>query len=267
MKLGVIGAGNMASAIVRGVAASGKVATGDICVSDLDTVKLGALAEVGVHTSTENTDVYKNSDTIIFAVKPNIYPIVLKEAAQQPGIEKKLLITIAPGITIDTVKAYFSAGVAVVRTMPNTPAMVGAGMTVLCAQDDVSDEAFAQAQTVFDCVGKTLRLDEKLMDAVVALNGSSPAYIFMLIEAMADAGVQGGVPRAAAYELAAQSVLGSAKMVLETGKHPGELKDMVCSPGGTTIDAVAVLEMQGFRSSVIEAMAACTEKTKAMAKK
>ncbi len=264
MKLGVIGAGNMASAIVRGVAASGKVALGDIWVSDLDADKLATLGALGVHTSGNNADVYQNSDVLIFAVKPNIYPVVLREAAAQEGIADKLLITIAPGITIDTVKSYFSCGVQVVRTMPNTPAMVGAGMTVLCG--DVPEQAFAQAETVFGCVGQTLRLDEKLMDAVVALNGSSPAYIFMLIEAMADAGVQGGVPRAAAYTLAAQSVLGSAKMVLETGKHPGELKDMVCSPAGTTIDAVAVLEKRGFRSSIIEAMAACTEKTKAMAK-
>ncbi len=264
MKLGVIGAGNMASAIVRGVAASGKVALGDIWVSDLDADKLATLGALGVHTSGNNADVYQNSDVLIFAVKPNIYPVVLREAAAQEGIADKLLITIAPGITIDTVKSYFSCGVQVVRTMPNTPAMVGAGMTVLCG--DVPEQAFAQVETVFGCVGQTLRLDEKLMDAVVALNGSSPAYIFMLIEAMADAGVQGGVPRAAAYTLAAQSVLGSAKMVLETGKHPGELKDMVCSPAGTTIDAVAVLEKRGFRSSIIEAMAACTEKTKAMAK-
>lgn len=264
MKLGVIGAGNMASAIVRGVAASGKVAPGDIWVSDLDADKLAALGALGVHTSGNNADVYQNSDVLIFAVKPNIYPVVLREAAAQEGVADKLLITIAPGITIDTVKSYFSNDVQVVRTMPNTPAMVGAGMTVLCG--DVPEQAFAQAEAVFGCVGQTLRLDEKLMDGVVALNGSSPAYIFMLIEAMADAGVQGGVPRAAAYTLAAQSVLGSAKMVLETGKHPGELKDMVCSPAGTTIDAVAVLEKRGFRSSIIEAMAACTEKTKAMAK-
>ena len=267
MKLGVIGAGNMAGAIVRGVVASGRVEASDIWVSDLDSEKLDQLKTLGIHTTKSNVEALEHSDTVIFAVKPNIYPVVLKEAAAQPGIADKLLITIAPGITIDTVKSYFSASVRVVRTMPNTPAMVGAGMTVMSAQGDVPGEAFARAELVFGCVGKTMRLDEKLMDAVVGINGSSPAYIFMLIEAMADAGVQGGVPRAAAYELAAQSALGSAKMVLDTGKHPGELKDMVCSPGGTTIDAVAVLEKQGFRSSIIEAMAACTEKTRAMAKK
>lgn len=265
MKLGVVGAGNMASAIVRGVCASKKAAPHDIWVSDLDESKLDALSGLGVNTSADNTDVYKNSDVIIFAVKPNIYPFVLKEAAEQKGIKNKLLITIAPGIAIAAVKEYFSKDVTVVRTMPNTPAMVGEGMTVLCADSDVPKETFAKAEAVFSCVGKTLRLDEKLMDAVVALNGSSPAYVFMMIEAMADAGVQGGVPRAAAYELAAQSVLGSAKMVLETGRHPGELKDMVCSPAGTTIDAVAVLEKCGFRSGIIEAMDACTKKTKQMA--
>ena len=265
MKLGVIGAGNMASAIVKGVAGSGKIDAHSIYVSDKDTAKLDALAnQTGVNVSGNNSEVYKNSDVIIFAVKPNVYPIVLDEASKSGGIGEKLIISIAPGISTKTIEGYFDMGAHVVRTMPNTPAMVGEGMSVLCRGTNVSDEQFDTANMIFSCIGKTAELGENMMDAVVAISGSSPAYVFMLIEAMADAGVQSGLARSVSYELAAQSVLGSAKMVLDTKKHPGELKDMVCSPGGTTIDAVAALEKKGFRSAIIEAMDVCTKKTRAM---
>ena len=266
MKLGVIGAGNMASAIVKGVIGSGRISADSVYVSDKDESKLVSLANIGAKAGTDNNDVYVNSDVIIFAVKPNIYPIVLREAAAVNEIEKKLLISIAPGITTDAIEAYFDSAVHVVRTMPNTPAMVGEGMSVLCRGKNVSEEQYETADMIFSCIGKTTGLEESMMDAVVAISGSSPAYVFMLIEAMADAGVQSGLARKTAYELAAQSVLGSAKMVLETKKHPGELKDMVCSPAGTTIDAVAVLEKLGFRSAIIEAMGACTKRTREMGK-
>lgn len=267
MKLGVIGAGNMATAIVRGAVASKSIAAENIRVSDRDRAKLDTLADTGVGASCDNGDVYAESDVIIFAVKPNVYPIVLEEAAAVKNVGEKLIISIAPGISTADIEAYFSCEVHVVRTMPNTPAMVGEGMSVLCAGRNATNEDMARAERIFGCVGRTTRLAESMMDGVVAISGSSPAYIFMLIEAMADAGVQSGLARATAYELAAQSVLGSAKMVLETGKHPAELKDMVCSPAGTTIDAVAVLEKRGFRSAVIEAMDACTKKTREMGKK
>lgn len=144
--------------------------------------------------------------------------------------------------------------------MPNTPALVGEAMSVVCYENPVGEDEIEIAKTVFESIGKMCVLDEKLLNGVVALNGSSPAYVFMFIEAMADAAVRDGIPRNLAYEIAAQSVLGSAKMMLETKKHPGELKDMVCSPAGTTIDAVAALEEYGFRNAVLKAMQACTKK-------
>lgn len=267
MKLGVIGAGNMASAIVRGLVLSKALPAGSILVSDLDAAKLKTLEALGVHTYLDNAEVIQNADTILLAVKPNVYPMVLRQAAQCPDVGTKLLISIAPGISIADMKSYFSEDMKVIRTMPNTPAMVGEGMTVLCSEAPVTETDLQSALDIFQAVGKTCVLPETLLNSVVALNGSSPAYIFVLIEAMADAAVRDGIPRAMAYEIAAQSVLGSAKMVLETHKHPGELKDMVCSPAGTTIDAVAVLEKAGFRSAIMDAMAACTEKAQKMAKK
>ncbi len=150
------------------------------------------------------------------------------------------------------------------RTMPNTPALVGEGITALCRNENVTEEELDRVVTIMKGFGKCEVISEGLMDVVVSVSSSSPAYVFMFIEAMADAAVADGMPRAQAYEFAAQAVLGSAKMVLETGKHPGELKDMVCSPGGTTIEAVRVLEEKGMRSAVIEAMKACTAKAKGL---
>ena len=161
----------------------------------------------------------------------------------------------------------FGKPVKIVRTMPNTPALVGEGITGVCKNELVTEEELSYICKIFSGFGKAEVLSEKLMDVVVSVSGSSPAYVFLFIEAMADAAVADGMPRAQAYKFAAQAVYGSAKMVLETGKHPGELKDMVCSPGGTTIEAVRVLEEKGFRSSVIEAMKACVKVAKELGKK
>ena len=167
------------------------------------------------------------------------------------------MITIAPGKTLSWLEEQFGKRVKIVRTMPNTPALVGEGMTAACVNQYVTEEEKAYALKILNAFGKVELVPEHLIDAVVAVSGSAPAYVFMFIEAMADAAVAEGMPRAQAYEFAAQAVYGSAKMVLETGKHPGELKDMVCSPAGTTIEAVRVLEERGFRSAVMEAMRAC----------
>lgn len=148
--------------------------------------------------------------------------------------------------------------------MPNTPAMVGAGMTAACANALVTKEELEKVLTILRSFGEVEVVSEHLIDAVVSASGSSPAYVFMMIEAMADAAVADGMPRPQAYKFAAQAVMGSAKMILETGKHPGELKDMVCSPAGTTIEAVQVLEERGFRSAIIEAMRVCAEKSRNM---
>lgn len=161
---------------------------------------------------------------------------------------------------MDRIRYLFGQEMKIVRTMPNTPAMVCEGMTAACYNEAVSEEEIQEVCKILDGFGKTELIPEHLMDAVVAVSGSSPAYIYMLIEAMADAAVAQGMQRAQAYRFASQAVLGSAKMVLETGKHPGELKDMVCSPGGTTIAAVMELEKTGFRSSIMEAMRVCAEK-------
>ena len=176
----------------------------------------------------------------------------------------QIIVTIAPGQTIERLEHLFGKTLKLVRTMPNTPALVGEGITAVCKNKEVTEDELRYICKILEGFGKVEVVDEHLMDVVVSVSGSSPAYVFMFIEAMADAAVADGMPRKQAYEFAAQAVLGSAKMVLETGKHPGELKDMVCSPGGTTIEAVRVLEEKGLRSTIFEAMKACTKKAKGM---
>jgi pyrroline-5-carboxylate reductase len=264
MKLAIIGAGNMASALAGGILENGVLPAIDMTMTDLDKEKLSSFAQRGVNTMTSNVDAAKSADVVLLAVKPNIYPIVLKELAaleEKPcDKEKRIYVTIAPGITIRQVKEMLGYDAKVIRTMPNTPAMVGEGMTALCYEAPVSGTEYKNVEKLFRAVGRVQLLDEKLLNSVIGISGSSPAYVYMMIEAMADAGVRDGLPRTVAYQMAAQSVLGTAKMVLETGRHPAELKDMVCSPGGTTIEAVRVLEEKGFRSSLIEAMIACNKR-------
>ena len=255
--VGIIGAGNMASAILFGLLKSGIVTKDHLFVSDKDAAKLAAFQKEGVFTSADNRDIADRAEVIIIAVKPNIYPLVLRELK---GYQGKVFVSIAPGISIHSMEEQLFNGAKIIRTMPNTPAQVNAGMTVLCKSVSVTEEEFSYVRKLFDTLGKTLELPEKLMSASVAVNGSGPAYVFMMIEAMADAAVLFGIPRKEAYQLAAQTVAGSAEMVLETGKHPAELKDMVCSPGGTTIEAVAVFEQKGFGGVVIDAMKKCKEK-------
>lgn len=176
--------------------------------------------------------------------------------------EDQIIITLAPGKTLAWLEKMFKKPTKIVRTMPNTPAMVSEGMTAACPNEYVTDEELAYVCEILKSFGDVEVVPEKLIDAVVAVSGSSPAYVYMMIEAMADAAVAEGMPRHQAYKFAAQAVLGSAKMVLETGKHPGELKDMVCSPGGTTIEAVKVLEETGFRGALMQAMEICAEKSR-----
>ena len=174
------------------------------------------------------------------------------------------MISIAAGQTMENIERLFGKNIKLVRSMPNTPALVLEGATGVCFNEKISDEDKKTAMDIFSSFGIAREVPESMIDAVIGVSGSSPAYVFLFIEAMADAAVAEGMPRAQAYELAAQSVLGSAKMVLETGKHPGELKDMVCSPAGTTIEAVRVLEKEGFRSAVMEAIKACVKKAREM---
>lgn len=264
MKLGFIGCGNMAKAIMGGIIRNGIVPAESIIASDVSAAALETAGKtLGVRTTLQNAEVAKQSETIFLAVKPQYYEEVIRGITDEVD-EDRLVITIAPGKTLEWLESTFGKPVHIVRTMPNTPAMVGEGITAACPNKHVTGEERERALSLLSGFGKAEIIPENLMDAVVSVSGSSPAYVFMMIEAMADAAVSDGMPRAQAYTFAAQAVMGSAKMVLETGKHPGELKDMVCSPAGTTIEAVRVLEEKGFRSSILEAMKACTKKAKSM---
>lgn len=258
MKIGFIGGGNMAGAIAQGVVASGLCEASDVLVCDINEEMLKKYTG-GIKTSTDNRDTL-SSNYIVLAVKPFILASVLEQLAKEE-IKDKVFVSIAAGISVSEIKSILGSDAKVVRVMPNTPAQVGEGMTVIAKPDEyVSEAEMADVVKIFDAVGKTEIMAENMINVVTGVSGSSPAYVYMMIEAMGDAGVIGGIPRDVAYKLAAQSVLGSAKMVLDTKKHPGELKDMVCSPKGTTIEAVAELEKRGFRSAIIEAIKKCNEK-------
>lgn len=264
MKLGFIGCGNMACAMISGILKNGVCKPQEITVSAKTQATLEkAKAQYGVMAAATNAEVVKAADVVVLAVKPQFYAEVIAEIKWAVKSEQ-LLITIAPGKTLAWLAEQFGKPVRIVRTMPNTPAMVGEGITAACPNENVTDEALDCAMKILESFGKAEVIPERLMDAVVSVSGSSPAYVFLFIEAMADAAVADGMPRKQAYTFAAQAVLGSAKMVLETGKHPGELKDMVCSPAGTTIEAVRVLEEKGFRACVMDAMKACTDKAKSV---
>lgn len=265
MKIGFIGAGNMGGAIIGGIVSNGIEKPHDITVADKNNENLLlAAGRYGVNTSQDNLDAVKEADMLFLCVKPNILYGVIDEIA---GAVKKntIVVSIAAGQPLEKLAdAFGGENVKIVRVMPNTPALVGEGMAAVAPGAGVTDDEAASVMRIFESLGKAEIVSESLMDAVTAVSGSSPAYVFMFIEAMADAAVQGGMPRNLAYTFAAQSVLGSAKMLLDTGKHPGELKDMVCSPSGTTIDAVAVLEEEGMRNAVMKAVKACIEKSKSM---
>jgi len=262
MKLGFIGGGNMAFAIAGGVISGGLICTEDIIVNDTSEGALKKFEELGIKTSCDAASLM-GCDYIVLAVKPFILPVVLEKLRTEfkKQIKDIVFISIAAGISVDFIKENLGFDAKVVRIMPNTPALVGEGMSVIAkANLPVTEAEFKNVISIFDSVGKTEVMEEDMLNAVIAISGSSPAYIFILIEAMADASVRDGIPRDTAYRLAAQSVLGSAKMVIQTGKHPAQLKDMVCSPKGTTIEAVAELEKNGFRNAVISAMKKCTDK-------
>ncbi len=262
MKLGFIGCGNMASAMIGGILSKGDIKKEDIAVYDVSFDARKKVESVfGVRVESGNVEVTKFADVLILAVKPAYMAGVIEEIADAVGGDT-IVVTLAPGQTLSLVTDAFKKSVKVIRTMPNTPAMAGEGMTALCKNRFVTDGELEEVKKLFESFGRAEVVSESLMDAVCGVSGSSPAFVFMFIEAMADAAVAEGMPRAQAYKFAAQSVYGSAKLVLETNKHPAELKDMVCSPGGTTIEGVGVLESGGFRSLVMEAVRAAAEKSK-----
>jgi pyrroline-5-carboxylate reductase len=262
IKLGFVGTGNMGSALIKSLVKTNFLPADKISMFDVDKNKMEQLKnETGINYFGTAKELVQWSDIIVLAVKPNILKNVLEEL--KPVIDgKKVIVSFAVGIPVSFYEDIIGTDKKIVRSMPNTPAMVGEGMTLICHNPNVTELEFGIVKQMFDCAGKCESLNEKLMNEVTALTGSSPAYVFMFIEAMADGAVLSGIPRDMAYRLAAQAVLGSAKMVLETGLHPGILKDQVCSPGGTTIEAVNALEKNGFRYTVMDAMNECTKKAR-----
>jgi pyrroline-5-carboxylate reductase len=253
MKVGFIGTGSMGGALLQAMARGGY----DLVASNRGREKLEKVcAETGAKALENNLAVVENADVVFLAVKPVFMADVVREIAPAVG-KDKLVVTMAAGLELSFYEELLGADKKILRIMPNTPAQVGAGVTAYCANGNVTEEEKQTVVRLLETAGTTAELPERLMGAVTALTGSSPAYVYLFIEAMADGGVMAGIPRQQAQQLAAQAVLGAAKMVLETGKHPGELKDAVCSPAGTTIQAVAELEKRGLRSAVIEAMRVC----------
>lgn len=261
-KIGFIGIGNMGEALLRGIINSNLVSPESIYASDVNTEKLNSLSnELKINPMDNNKSLVNNSDIILIALKPDIVKPVLaqiSESFHQP----KWCISIAAGINISLIESLLPDGTPVVRVMPNTPAMVREGMTAISPGIYANDHHVYKAKQLFQAVGKAIIVQEKLMDAVTALSGSGPAFIFLLIEALADAGVQLGLSRADASLMATQTVFGSSKMLLETQEHPAVLKNKVTSPGGTTAAGLFVLENNKFRSAIIEAVVAAAERSK-----
>lgn len=262
MKIGFIGCGNMASAMIGGILKKGIFTKEEIIVSNLtEEGSRRSREKLGVVTTMENRQVAESAKIVVLAVKPQFYEEVLGEI-KDVLTEEHILVGIAPGKTLSWLEEKCGQPLKIVRLMPNTPAQVGEGMTGVCFNERVSEEEKQEICAITDSFGCTEVIPERLMDGLSAVTGCSPAYVFMFLEAMADAAVHQGMPRKQAYRLAAQAVLGSAKMLLETEMHPGELKDMVCSPAGSTIEGVRTLEKSGFRSAVFEALCAAAEKGK-----
>jgi len=259
-KIGFVGCGNMAAAMIGGIVKSNLVPSDNIIASNPSDKSLNKVKqEYSILVTHDNLEVAKVSDIVILAIKPTKYFEIIDEI--KPYLKKDVVIvTIAAGITLESMNNALGDAAKVIRTMPNTPALVGQGMSAICANENITKEELKDVVKIFESFGKVEILEENLIDIVPAVSGSSPAYVYMFIEALGDGAVLQGMPREMAYRMAAQAVLGAAKMVLDTGEHPGKLKDNVCSPGGTTIKAVYTLEKNNFRAAVISAMESCSGK-------
>ncbi|MBQ3426226.1 MAG: pyrroline-5-carboxylate reductase [Clostridia bacterium] len=265
MRIGFIGAGNMGGAIIRGILDNNIAEPADIIVTDADQKKVTELADrYNIKQGLANETVAAAVDMLFLCVKPQVVYQVIDEIMSSLR-DETVVVSIVAGQSIERLTDAFDMDtIKLVRVMPNTPALVGEGMAAVAPNANVTSEQIDEVMAIFNGLGRADIISEHLMDAVTGVSGSSPAYVFMLIEAMGDAAVQGGMPRDKAYIFAAQAVLGSAKMVLESGMHPAELKDMVCSPSGTTIEAVSVLEQEGMRGAVVKAVKACIDKSRRM---
>lgn len=264
MKLGFIGAGNMGSAILEGVLKAGHTMASDLYITDINPQQCAKFASRGVQICPSNKDLADACDCVLLAIKPVYAAQVLKEVFDQ--LEDKLVISIVAGWTYQMLENALPASTRFVRVMPNTPLAVGEGMSIIDSKCKCSAKELDYAESVFACAGKTIRVEEHVFVAATSINGCGPAFVYQFIEALADGGVRYGVPRKMAYELAAQTLIGAAKMVLETNEHPGKLKDAVCSPGGTTIEGIYALEKGGMRAAVMDAIGATIEKTNRLSK-
>lgn len=261
-QLGIIGTGNMGGAILKGTLNKGSIAGNEIIAADRNQTQFDTFRQQNVVCTQDNTAAC-DTRFLLLAVKPQVLPAVCREIA--PYLKKEtVVISIAAGYTLSMLSQLLSENVKLVRAMPNTPAMVGKGITAVCPGENVLKEEMDGVLDILSAAGQTEIVSENLFDAVVGVSGSAPAYVFLFIEALADAGVARGMTRKQAMNFAANAVYGSAALMLETGKHPAELKDMVCSPAGTTIDAVLKLEEKGFRSAVAQAALTAADKNAAM---
>jgi len=257
-----LGAGNMAEALIKGLLRAGIARPDSVIATGRRSEKLEELKRTyGVRTTLDNVAAAREADVVVLSVKPQALDKVLVQVA--PVVDpRKLVISVAAGVPIAAMERRLGAGARIIRTMPNTPSLVGAGACALSRGEHASEEDLAVATRIFQAVGITTVVDENLLDAVTGLSGSGPAYIFLVIEALSDAGVKVGLPRYTAQKLAAQTVLGSAQLLIETGIHPGQLKDQVTSPGGTAIAGLHTLEAGGLRTTLINAVEAATRRAK-----
>lgn len=260
-RIGFLGGGNMGEALIRGLLKTGLIPPEDLFVADVRLDRLEDLARLyGIHTLSDNVLLVRRVDVVILAVKPQILAPVLREVAA--AVSGRLLVSIAAGVSTAAIRGHLPPGVRLIRTMPNAPALVLEGATAIARSDGLEPGDLEAAREIFSAVGKVVVLEEELMDAVTGLSGSGPAYIALVVEALADGGVRVGLDRQTAMTLAAQTVLGSARLLIETGTHPGQLKDMVTSPGGTAIAGIHTLEAGGLRRTLIDAVERATQRSR-----
>jgi pyrroline-5-carboxylate reductase len=264
--LAFLGAGAMGEALMRGLLDARVYQPAQLVAYDAATTRLHEVAErFGIRAATSPVELVSDAEVLLLAVKPQVLSAAL-EPLRNVLTPQQTVISIAAGVTTAQIESCFAAPIPVVRVMPNTPALVNRAASAICLGAHAEETHREQAHRIFDAVGEAVDVEEKLLDAVTGLSGSGPAYVYVFIEALSDAGVRMGLPRDVATRLAAQTVLGSAQMVLETGQHPGTLKDMVTSPGGTTIAGLHALERNAFRGAVIDAVEAATQRSQELSR-